>query len=359
MSAPFFFQRGPGLTVREIAALAGAQARAGAQLDRRITGIAALDRATPNDLTFLDNFRYGGQAAVTSAGACLVTERLTGHVAGGVSLLCVPAPYPAFVQVARELFPDSLRPSSLFETTGTAPGAVVHETARLESGVTIDPGAVIGPRAEIGTGTVVSAGAVIGPGVRLGRHCSIGPNVSVNHTLIGDRVIIHPGCRIGQDGFGFVMGANGHTKVPQLARVIIQDDVEVGANTTIDRGGLRDTVIGEGSKIDNLVQIGHNVTIGRHCIVISQCGLSGGVVLEDHVTLAGQVGVANHMVIGEGAMVGAQSGVNSNIPAGERWLGYPAIPSREFYRGVMALRRLSGRSGGPEPDGVGSRTSEP
>jgi UDP-3-O-[3-hydroxymyristoyl] glucosamine N-acyltransferase len=344
MSAPFFFQRGQGLTVGEIASLTRGEPHAGAELDRRITGIAALDRATPSDLAFLDNLRHAADAAVTSAGACLVSERLAGHLPGRVSLLCVHAPYRAFVDVARALFPDSLRPSSLFDATGIAPGGTVHDTARLENGVTIDPGAVIGPRAEIGTGTVIGAGTVIGPGVRIGRHCSIGPNVSIVHALIGDRAIIHPGCSIGQDGFGFVMGAKGHAKVPQLARVIIQDDVEIGSNTTIDRGGLRDTVIGEGSKIDNLVQIGHNVTIGRHCIVISQCGLSGSVVLEDYVTLAGQVGIADHVVIGEGAVVGAKSGVNSNIPAGEKWLGYPAMPGREFHRSVIALRQSATRS---------------
>jgi UDP-3-O-[3-hydroxymyristoyl] glucosamine N-acyltransferase len=169
-------------------------------------------------------------------------------------------PYRAFVAVRRLLFPDSLRPSSMFATSGTA-GAHVHASARLESGVTLDPGVVIGPRAEIGTGTVIAATAVIGPGVRIGRQCSIGSHSSIQHSLIGDRVIIHAGCRLGQDGFGFVLGL-GHTKVPQLGRVIVQDEVEIGAGTTIDRGANRDTVIGEGTKIDNLVQIGHMLPSG-------------------------------------------------------------------------------------------------
>src|SRR5204863_3319156 len=145
-------------------------------------------------------------------------------------------------------------------------GATVHPTARVENGVSIDPGAVVGAGAEIGAGTVIAANAVIGPGVRIGRNCAIGAGASIVYALIGDRVIIHPGCRIGQDGFGFLMGPKGHAKVPQVGRVIIQDDVEIGANTTIDRGAIRDTVIGEGTKIDNLVQIGHNVVIGRHCV---------------------------------------------------------------------------------------------
>jgi UDP-3-O-[3-hydroxymyristoyl] glucosamine N-acyltransferase len=247
--------------------------------------------------------------------------------------------------VTRKLFPDAIRPSSLFETSGVATGAVVHPSARLESGVTIDPGAVIGPRAEVGTGTVINAGAVIGPNVRIGRDCAIGANASITNCLIGDRVVVHPGCSIGQDGFGYVMGAAGHRKVLQVGRVILQDDVEIGAGTTIDRGANRDTVIGEGTKIDNLVQIGHNVSIGRHCIIVSQCGISGSVVIEDHVILAGQVGLPDNVTIGEGAIVGAQSGVMSDIPAGERWLGYPAMRGREFLRNMMTLRQWVNEDG--------------
>jgi UDP-3-O-[3-hydroxymyristoyl] glucosamine N-acyltransferase len=157
--------------------------------------------------------------------------------------------------------------------------------------------------------------------------------------LIGDRVVVHPGCAIGQDGFGYVMGATGHRKVLQVGRVIVQDDVEIGAGTTIDRGANRDTVIGEGTKIDNLVQIGHNVRIGRHCIIIAQCGISGSVVIEDRVILAGQVGLADNVTIGEGAIIGARSGVMSDVPAGEKWFGYPAMRGREFLRSMMTLRQ--------------------
>jgi UDP-3-O-[3-hydroxymyristoyl] glucosamine N-acyltransferase len=223
-------------------------------------------------------------------------------------------PYRAFVAVPRLLFPDSPRPWSMLATSGTA-GAHVHASARLESGVTLDPGAVIGPRAEIETGTVIAANAVIGPGVRIGRQCSIGSHSSIQHSLIGDRVIIHAGCRLGQDGFGFVLGL-GHTKVPQLGRVIVQDEVEIGAGTTIDRGANRDTVIGDGTKIDNLVQIGHNVTIGRHCLLAAQAGISGSVTLEDFVVLGARVGVNNHVTISEGAQLAATSIVAPDVPAG-------------------------------------------
>jgi UDP-3-O-[3-hydroxymyristoyl] glucosamine N-acyltransferase len=339
MTAPYFVTRGEGLTVREIAVLAQAEPGRGADLARRITGIAALDRATPSDLTFLDSAKFAERASASGAGACLTAERFVSALPERVSQLIVSNPYRGFVEVARTLFPDILRPSSLFGASGVTPGAVVHPSARVESGVVIDPGAVVGPQAEIGAGTVIGSGAVIGPKVRIGRECSIGPNVSLGRALIGDRVIIHPGCSIGQDGFGYVMSATGHRKVPQVGRVIIQDDVEIGANTTIDRGGLRDTVIGEGSKIDNLVQIGHNVSIGRHCILISQCGVSGSSVIEDYVVLAGKVGIADNLTIGEGAILGAGSGVISNVPAGEKWFGYPAMPGRSYLRTFAGARQ--------------------
>jgi UDP-3-O-[3-hydroxymyristoyl] glucosamine N-acyltransferase len=217
----------------------------------------------------------------------------------------------------------------------------VHPTARLESDITVDPGAVIGPRAEIGSGSIIAANAVIGPDVTIGRDCRIGAGCSIMHTLIGDRVVIHPGCRIGQDGFGYTED-DDRQKIPQTGRVIIQNDVEIGAGTTIDRGGIRDTVIGEASKIDNLCQIGHNCQIGRHCIVVAQCGLSGSVTLEDYAMLGGSVGLAPHASIGKGARVAARSGVMGHVPAGETWGGYPAKPRRQWMRQEATLARLAG-----------------
>ena len=345
MTEAFFFPRHPGLTVREIIALTGGQAARGADLDRRVTGIAALDRAGAEDLTFLDGLKFADLAARCEAGACLTTERFAHLVPERVSLIHARAPYRAFVQVARVLFPSALRPSSLFEANGIAAGALVHPTARLESGATVDPGAVVGPRAEIGARTVIAAGAVVGPNVHIGRDCAIGSGATVMHALIGDRVIVHPGCRIGQDGFGYLGGASGHQKVPQIGRVIIQDDVEIGANSTVDRGAMNDTVIGEGTKIDNLVQIAHNVVIGRHCVLASQTGISGSCVLGDNVMTGGQVGLADHLVIGTGAALGAKAGVMHDVPAGGRWVGAPAKPVKQFFREVAALERLAGHGG--------------
>jgi UDP-3-O-[3-hydroxymyristoyl] glucosamine N-acyltransferase len=199
---------------------------------------------------------------------------------------------------------------------------------------------VIGPRAEIGAGSVIAATAVIGPDVLIGRDCKIGAGCSITHALIGDRVVIHPGCRIGQDGFGYTTDAV-QQKIPQTGRVIIQNDVEIGAATTIDRGGIRDTVIGQASKIDNLCQIGHNVVIGRHCIVVAQSGLSGSVTLEDYAVLGGSVGLAPHVTIGRGARVAARSGIMHDVPPGETWGGYPAKPSRQWMREISTLARIA------------------
>jgi len=352
MSTPFFFRRGAGLSLRDIATLVAGDAPEGADLERRISGIAPLDRACPNDLSFLDNPKYVELAATTAAGICLTTQRFAGALPARVCILRVREPYRALVEVARALFPDALRPASLFDASGVLPGAHIHPSARLENGVTVDPGAVIGARAEIGGGTVIGAGAVIATGVRIGRDCSIGANASVMHALIGDRVIIHPGCAIGQDGFGFVRGPKGARKVPQVGRVIIQDDVEIGANSAIDRGAIRDTVIGEGTKIDNLVQIAHNVWIGRHCLLAGLVGISGSSTLEDGVVMGGQVGVSDHMTIGPGAMLAAQSGLMNDVPAGARWAGTPAKSAKQWFREVATLEQLAkrGRGGRHEDD---------
>jgi UDP-3-O-[3-hydroxymyristoyl] glucosamine N-acyltransferase len=350
---PDFVKPNRELTTGEIAALTGAKLRDGDPSDRRIGNIAPLDTATAFDLSFLDNGKYRGELAGTRAGACLIAPRFAADAPRGLAVLETPQPYAAFVAVTRALFPGMLRPASLYGVSGRATAAHVHHTARIEANVTIDPLAVIGPRAQIGSDSVIAAGAVIGPDVCIGRECAIGAGATIMHALIGDRVIIHPGTRIGQDGFGYLPSPKGHQKIPQTKRVIVQDDVEIGANCTIDRGATRDTIIGEGTKIDNLVQIGHNCSIGRHCLIVSQVGISGSVTVGDFVVLAGQVGVGDHLTIGTGAVLGAKAGVMSNIPAAARWAGFPAEPAMDWKRGVATLRRMTRRGRKSEKESAG------
>ncbi len=350
MSDPVFHPAPSPVRLADIAGMVGATLPAGADGEHMLAGIASLDEASPHDVAFMDGPRHVGELERTRAGACLVSARFAGHVPAGTVALVVVKPYPAFVTIARHFHAAALRPGSVFGASGIAAGAVVHPQARLEAEVTVDPGAVVGPGAEIGSGSVIASGAVIGPGVRIGRNCSIGSGASLQHALLGDRVIVHPGARIGQDGFGYLGGAKGHAKVPQIKRVIVQDDVEIGAGTTIDRGGLRDTVIGEGSKIDNLVQIAHNVVIGRHCIVVSQTGIAGSATLGDFVMLGGQVGVIGHVKIGDGARIAASSNVKDDVPPGVEWGGSPAKPMREWFREVMAVQRLA-RADRPTAEG--------
>jgi UDP-3-O-[3-hydroxymyristoyl] glucosamine N-acyltransferase len=253
-----------------------------------------------------------------------------------------------------------MRPQSLFGAKGVSAGSFVHPDARLEQGVVVDPGAIIGPGAEIGANTIICANAVIGPGVTIGRDSAIGPNVSITHSHLGNRVIIHAGCNIGQDGFGFAMAPQGHLKVPQVGRVIIQDDVEIGAGTCVDRGMNRDTIIGEGTKIDNMVQVAHNVTIGRHCVIVAQVALAGSSKLEDFVVIGGQAGVIGHATVGMGAQIAATSAVGRDVPRGERWGGTPAKPIRELFRDMAALDRLiKGRTAANKVDTAGEGQGTP
>jgi UDP-3-O-[3-hydroxymyristoyl] glucosamine N-acyltransferase len=353
MAQPSFFNKPPASTLAEIAALASAQLADDARANQIVTGLASLDEAGPMHLAFFDNLKYVDQLKVTKAGACLVSARFEAQVPSHVAVLRVAQPFRAFVRVAREWHPEALRPRSSVGNDGISPSAIIDPTARLEDGVVVDPFAVIGRGVEIGAGTIVGVGAVIGPDVKIGRDCDVGPRTVIQCALIGNNVLIHPGCSIGQDGYGFVFfGPEGHLKVPQTGRVLIQNDVEIGAGTTIDRGSLRDTVIGEGTKIDNQVQIGHNVTVGRHCLLAAQIGLAGSLTLGDNVALGAKVGINNHLKIGDGAQVTAMSGVKDDIPPNGRWGGFFAKPTKQWFKEIIAVERLA-RDGRADPKDEG------
>lgn len=360
MSSTGFFPAAITLTIARVCEIAGVAVPSGADGLEPLHGIAALGWAGPHDLSYMDNPRYLDELASTRARACLTSQRFAARVPPGTVAIVCREPYRAFGRVMAELHPTAMRPQNVFGIAGVAPGAFVHPAARLETGVTVDPGVVIGEGAEIGSGTIIGAGSVIGPGVMIGRNCSIAPNVTVQAAFLGNRVILHPGVRIGQDGFGFAMGRGGHAKVPQIGRVIIQDDVEIGANSCVDRGASRDTVIGEGTKIDNLVQIGHNVSIGRHCVIVAQVGISGSTTLSDFVVVGGQAGFVGHVTVGRGAQVAGASHVTTDMPAGERWAGTPAKPLRTWMREMGMLARLGrrGRANGAKTEEKGEGPDE-
>ncbi len=350
MTDPVFFVPARRYSAAEIASLTGAQLLDPATAAVEVSGIASATSGGEGMLIFVEGQKNANLLKGQRAAAVLCTEDAVKKVPKGIAILVTPRPQQAFALVGRLLHPAAAIPKSLTGQTGISPKAYLAPGAVVEDGATIEAGASIGPGAAVGSGTVVAPNAVVGTDTQIGRDCFIGPNVSVQYALIGNRVVIHGGAQVGQDGFGFVGGAKGPERIPQIGRVVIQDDVEIGANTTIDRGAMSDTVIGEGTKIDNLVQIAHNVRIGRGCIIAGHCGLSGSVTLGDFVMLGGRVGIADHISIGSFAQVAASSGLMHDIPQGERWAGSPARPIREFFREVAAIRGLSKPKRG-EPHG--------
>lgn len=348
MEHPGFFERAGPFPLAVVAEKVGATLAPGADPETMIDDVRTLADAGARDLSFLDNRRYLPQAAETKAGACLIQAAFAERLPAGTVALTHRTPYRGFALALQLFYPAAMRSKAL----EAEPGApLVHPTARIEEGVRIEPGAMVGREAWIGRGTVVAAGAVVGYRVTVGRDCSIGPGASLMHALVGDRVIVHAGVRIGQDGFGFAMGLGGHLKVPQIGRVIVQDDVEIGANSCVDRGALKDTIIGAGTKIDNLVQIGHNVVIGRHCVIVGQVGIAGSSVLEDYVVMGGQSGIAGHIRVGQGAQIAGASHAKDDVPPRSRMVGTPAVPIREFARVSNALRRLAGKESDTAPGG--------
>ncbi len=354
MEHPGFFERAGPFTLAEIAKVTGAQLPAGGDPEMRLNDVRPLADAGPGHLTFVDNRKYLALLPDCRASACLVAPAFVDRLPAGVLALVSPGVYRCFALALQLFYADAMRPKV---ARGGGQDAV-DPSARLEAGCEIEPGAIIGPEAHIGRGSRVAAGAVVGYRTMVGRDCYIGPGASVMHALLGNRVIIHAGTRIGQDGFGFAMGARGHLKVPQIGRVIIQDDVEIGANSCVDRGALNDTVIGEGSKIDNLVQIGHNAMLGRNCVIVGQTGIAGSARLEDFVVMGGQSGVVGHVTIGQGSQIAGGSHVTADTKPGARLVGTPARPIREWTRENLAVQKLamSSAAGGAasEPGGDGS-----
>jgi len=305
-------------------------------LDLSLTGMAALDAAGPHDVSFLGNEKYHGQFLQTRAAAVIVSRGVTDGPEA-TALIAVDNPSLAFAVVVRHFaaaarqFAPGIHPRAFVDSSAVLDPAKV----RVQAGAVVLAGAVVGDGSDLGPNSVVSEDAVIG------KDCRIMANASVRERcVLGDRVILQPGAVIGSDGYGYEFQHGRHVKIDQVGIVEIGDDVEIGANTTIDRARFGKTVIGEGSKIDNLVQIGHNVVIGKHCLIISQTGISGSTQFGDYVTAAGQVGIAGHVTIGSKAVLSARTGVTANLPGGEVYAGKPALPIREEMKLQALVRRL-------------------
>jgi UDP-3-O-[3-hydroxymyristoyl] glucosamine N-acyltransferase len=323
--------------VGDLARAAGASLGDGVEPSRPIETVASLDLADPLSVSFCAGREHAGALGATSAGACFVVPAMAEAVPPGCAALVTPLPQAAMAVAAEHLV-------RVRRHLGDQPA--IHPSAEFEAGVTLGPGVVVGPGAQIGRGTWIGAGAVIGPGVAIGREGWIGARAVIGFALIGDRVRVHAGAVIGEPGFGAAAGPRGIVDLPQLGRVILQDAVTVGANACIDRGAFEDTVVGENTKIDNLVQIAHNVTIGRNCLLAAYTGISGSTVVEDGCIFGGRAGISDHIVIGKGARVAAAAGVMKNVPAGESWGGSPARPVKLWLRETALLARLARRRAG-------------
>lgn len=343
VDARFYTNCGPfdlgtiaGLTGAELLLNGEKAAASTAALAQLVYDVAPLDRASARDISFFDNSKYIDLFKESGAGACFVRQKYAAMAPAGMALFISADPYRCYALIAQKFYPVApLQEASI------SPQAYIDQTAKIAANCSIAPGAFIGANVVIGTGSMVGPNAVIESGVSIGEHTSIGAGSTLSHCIVGSRVIIHRNVNIGQDGFGFAMGRDGHVKVPQLGRVVIEDDVEIGSGSCIDRGTGPDTFIGAGSKIDNLVQIAHNVHIGKNAVIVAQVGIAGSSRIGDGAVIAGQAGIAGHLRIGAGVKLAAKSGVMCDIPAGESWGGSPAVPVKDWHRQTLTLTRMA------------------
>ncbi|MDA0782003.1 MAG: UDP-3-O-(3-hydroxymyristoyl)glucosamine N-acyltransferase [Rickettsiales bacterium] len=335
-----FFDSIESLSLEEIAKIAGAKIYRSEDSKKKFAGVAPIDAAKSDEVTFLSNKKYGNDLMSSKAGACIMSAETIEKAPKEMDILVSDNPYAAYAKVATKFYPINNN-----NNNDISENAYISESAKVGQKCRIEAGAYVGNNVTIGSGCYIASGAYIGDSVKIGNDCIIRHGVTVSHTIIGNNVILHPGVKVGQDGFGFATDKGVHIKVPQLGRVIIEDDVEIGANSCVDRGAGPDTVIGRNTKIDNLVQIGHNVKIGKGCIIVSHVGISGSTKIGDYTVIGGQVGVAGHLKIGSMVTIAAQSGVMHNIEDGMKIGGSPAINIKDYHRQTIAIKKLLNKKG--------------
>lgn len=332
--ARFFKNNGP-FSLKKIVEATGASPAADVDLSMPVQDVVALDKAQASDISFFDNPKYLDQFTHSQAGTCFLREKYVAHAPASMLKLVCKDPYLAYALTAQMFYTAESGVARI------SPDAHIDPSAQIGKHVTIEAGAFIGAHVTLGDHVTVKANTVIESGVSVGNNSLIGPLAAISHAIIGAHVTLHRGVAIGQDGFGFALGPQGHVKVPQLGRVIIEDHVEIGANTTIDRGAGPDTIIEAGTKIDNLVQIAHNVRIGKHSIIVAQVGISGSTRMGNGVVAGGQAGITGHLTIGDGAKIAAQAGIMTDLEAGQAYGGSPAVLIRDWHRQTIALNRLT------------------
>ena len=340
-----FFVRSPALSLAKIAELTGCEISDSVDLNQEIDDVGSLSDAKAGSVVFIEHKKYIPALAACAARHVFCRDKLVDDLPSDFAALVTPFPAASFHKISAVFYPTSLVPRYFKDVVLEEGGYSSHPSVQFEDDVHICAGAVIGAHVEIGQGSYIGPNTTIADGCKIGRDCHIGANVSLMCCYIGDNVTIHSGAAIGQDGFGFTAGPQGLVKAPQLGRVIIQNHVEIGANSAIDRGALTDTVIGEGTKIDNFVQIAHNVKIGRMCLIAGHSGISGSCEIGDFTMLGGRVGLADHIKIGRNVQIAAASGVMTDIPDGARYSGIPAKPALQHFREVATLTALTKKRG--------------
>ena len=336
MADPRFFTNCGPFTIKDLAKIANAEIGLDSDPEKLIYDVSPLETSDSRSISFLDNSKYNNAFKKSLAGACVVSPKMTHIAPAGMSLLLSSNPYRSYALIAKTFYPEDLRYTGSIHNS-----AFVDQSAKIGRGCSIGANSVINRDVLLQDNVIIGDGSVISNSVTIGESSNISSNVTLSHCDIGSNCLIHPGVRIGQRGFGFDMSPEGHLDVPQLGRVIIGDNVEIGANSCVDRGAGPDTIVGDGCKIDNLVQIAHNVQIGRGCVIVAQSGIAGSSQLGDFVVVAGQSGINGHINIAKGTQIAARSGVMRDTKPGEKIAGSPAIPIREFFRQVATLSKLT------------------